>query len=217
MRVKQTEHIRKRLIKLLSSTKQAVENAGPCTHSILEAARSAVDARFKALDIMVQSSTDEFSIYSLNPRTCQYVDLVGGRHEVDVTDLAAATVDHLCPVLAGLIEGINQNDTRRLALIMFCAVYMNVRAQDAYIFAADRWGINLLAKVEESKAGDTKHNEPSSPSSAENKWREFRFAFSQEVRNTEQFCTLLVEMERECLETLNKAKDLQVGLEGTLN
>ncbi|CAM6126818.1 unnamed protein product [Calypogeia fissa] len=214
----ETEHIRKRVIKLVSSTKQAVESAGPCTHSILKEAGSAVDARFKALDAMIHSSMDEFSMYSLNPRTCQYVDLVGGRHEVEVTDLAAATVDHLCPVLAGLIEGINRNDTRRLALIMFCAVYMHVRAEDAYIFAADRWGINLLAKVDESKAGDvdTKQDEPSSQSPAEKKWREFRFAFSHEVRNTEQFCTLLVEMERESLETLTKAKELQAGLEGSL-
>lgn len=83
--------------------------------------------------------------------------------------------------------------------------------QDAYIFAADRWGINLLAKVEGGKAGGGKQKEPSSESPTGKQWREFRFAFSQEVRSTEQFCTLLVEMERECLETVKKTQDVEAG------
>ena len=77
---------------------------------------------------------------------------------------------------------------------------MQVRVQDAYIFAADRWGFNVLAKVgssEDAEAGK-----------ANKLWREFRFAFSREVKDPEGFCVLLAEMEKESLNALNKAQEV---------
>lgn len=81
-----------------------------------------------------------------------------------------------------------------------CAVYLQVRVQDAYIFAADRWGFNVLANVmpkEDSDAVDS------------NKlWREFRFGFAREVKDAEGFCVLLAEMEKESLDALKKAQEV---------
>lgn len=77
---------------------------------------------------------------------------------------------------------------------------MQVRVQDAYIFAADRWGFNVLAKVGSSE--DTEAGEPNKL------WREFRFAFSREVKDAEGFCVLLAEMEKESLNALNKAQEV---------
>lgn len=54
-------------------------------------------------------------------RSCHFVDVLGGRHEVDVGEIAGAAVDPLCRVLLALIDGINQSETRRFALIVFCA------------------------------------------------------------------------------------------------
>jgi hypothetical protein len=54
-------------------------------------------------------------------RFCHFVDVLGGRHEVDVGDIAGAAVDPLCRVLLALVDGINQSETRRFALIVFCA------------------------------------------------------------------------------------------------
>lgn len=54
-------------------------------------------------------------------RSCHFVDLLGGRHEVEVADIAGTAVDPLCRVLLALIDGINQSETRRFALIVFCA------------------------------------------------------------------------------------------------
>jgi hypothetical protein len=103
--------------------------------------------------------------------------------------------------LAALVEGINQSEARRFALIVFCAVYLQVRAQDAYMFAADRWGFNVLAKVvptNESVALDTNNK----------LWKEFRFGFSREVRDAGAFCSLLAEMEKESLEAMNRAQEV---------
>lgn len=43
-------------------------------------------------------------------------------------------------------------------------------------------------------------------------WREFRFAFSREVKDAEGFCVLLAEMEKESLETLHKAQEVDPTL-----
>lgn len=63
-------------------------------------------------------------------RSCHFVDVLGGRHEVDVADIAGAAVDPLCRVLLALIDGINQSETRRFALIVFCAgAYLHLMEQ----------------------------------------------------------------------------------------
>lgn len=54
-------------------------------------------------------------------RACHFVDLLGVRHEVPFAEIAGTAVDPISPILAGLIEGINQNEGSRFALIVFCA------------------------------------------------------------------------------------------------
>lgn len=64
--------------------------------------------------------------------------------------------------------------------------------QDAYLFSADRWGFNILAQPK----GDEKKGP----------WREFRFAFSKELRDADDFCAVLEEMEREVMANLSSKK-----------
>ena len=81
-----------------------------------------------------------------------------------------------------------------------CTVYLQVRVQDAYIFSADRWGFNVLAKAVPSEESDAA--EPNEL------WREFRFGFAREVKDAEGFCVLLAEMEKESLDALKKAQEV---------
>lgn len=81
-----------------------------------------------------------------------------------------------------------------------CAVYLQVRVQDAYIFSADRWGFNVLAKAVPSE-----ESEATEPNKL---WREFRFGFAREVKDAEGFCVLLAEMEKESLNALKKAQEV---------
>ncbi|KAL3686157.1 hypothetical protein R1sor_004179 [Riccia sorocarpa] len=203
------EYVKKRVLKLLSSTKQTIENAGSATKSLLRDSGNSLNARLKALQTMASSQEKDFDVYRLSPKTCHFVDLLGGRHLVDVSDLMGAVTDHLCPLSAALIEGVNQSDNRRMALIMFCAVYVQERVLDAYMFSADRWGINVLARMaSENNDHDGRVDHHPSPELERPKWREFRFSFSHEVKNIEHFCLMLAEMEKECVEALNKAKEL---------
>ena len=64
--------------------------------------------------------------------------------------------------------------------------------QDAYLFSADRWGFNILAHPKgEGKKGP---------------WREFRFAFSKELRDANDFCAVVEEMEGEVMANLEAKK-----------
>ncbi|KAL2654107.1 hypothetical protein R1flu_022235 [Riccia fluitans] len=205
------EYVKKRVLKLMSSTKQGIENAGPATKSLLRDSGNSINARLKALETMAVSQEKDFHVYRLTPKTCHYVDLLGGRYLVEVNDVIGAVTDHLCPLSAALIEGINQSDCRRMALIMFCAVYVQERVQDAYMFSADRWGVSLLARMASENKNHNEGVDHPSPELERAKWREFRFSFSHEVKDIEHFCLMLADMEKECVEALNKAKELLEG------
>ncbi|CAK9215362.1 unnamed protein product [Sphagnum troendelagicum] len=195
------EYVKRRVLKARDSNREGIEKAGAALRSVLQEAGRSASSRIHALSTMAEASTTDFAIYRCSPRSGQFVDLLGVRHEVAVSDIAGAATDPLCSVLAALVEGINQSEARRFALIVFCAVYLQVRAQDAYMFAADRWGFNVLAKVvptNESVALDTNNK----------LWKEFRFGFSREVRDAEAFCSLLAEMEKESLEAMNRAQEV---------
>lgn len=194
------DYVKRRVAKVHFAVSDAVKEAGAALQSVLHESGTLVNSRAQALEAMVKTTDAEYSIFSMAPKSCHFVDVLGGRHEVDAADIAGAAVDPLCRVLLALIDGINKSETRRFALIVFCAVYLQVRVQDAYIFAADRWGFNVLANVmpkEDSDAVDS------------NKlWREFRFGFAREVKDAEGFCVLLAEMEKESLDALKKAQEV---------
>ncbi|KAL5716664.1 hypothetical protein ACHQM5_009798 [Ranunculus cassubicifolius] len=97
------------------------------------------------------------------------------------------------PYSGKLIDGINQSQSRRRALMLFCFVYMKVNARDALILGVDRRGFDVLGRVESLT---TKDGLP------EYQWREFRFTFQEEAKDVETFCRLLVEMEEEALKTV---------------
>lgn len=194
------DYVKRRVAKVQGAVNDVVKEAGSALQSVLQESGNLINSRARAFEAMVTATDAEYSIFSLTPKSCHFVDVLGGRHEVDVGDIAGAAVDPLCRVLLALVDGINQSETRRFALIVFCAVYLQVRVQDAYIFAADRWGFNVLAKAVPSEESDAA--EPNKL------WREFRFGFSREVKDAEGFCVLLAEMEKESLDALKKAQEV---------
>jgi hypothetical protein len=76
--------------------------------------------------------------------------------------------------------------------------------QDAYLFSADRWGFNVLGLPGDPSEKDEKEGSPA-------QWREFRFAFSEEVQDAESFCLLVNEMEEEVMDTMQEVDELQKG------
>ncbi|PNY04668.1 hypothetical protein L195_g001093 [Trifolium pratense] len=134
--------------------------------------------------------TEKYSIYRFKTRSCTFIDAHGSTSEVDVEDLAKCKADLLAPLSAKLIDGINQSEARRRALVLLCVVHMDANAKDAYMTSVDRKGFNVLAKV----AGPV-----SNDGVGQYLWEEFRFMFEKEANDVEMFCNNLVEMEQEVI------------------
>ncbi|CAN6472198.1 unnamed protein product [Victoria cruziana] len=140
-----------------------------------------------------------YSICRFNMRSCTFIDSHGGTHEVDLEEFESSKVDPLSPFLEALIDGINQSQARRRALMLFCFVYLNTIARDAFMLSADRSGFDVLGKVPSliTKDGFSQYQ-----------WKEFRFPLKEEVDGIEAFCHSLVEMEEEVLKTVSSYSGL---------
>lgn len=143
---------------------------------------------------------ESYSVYRFKLRSCTYIDANGGTFEVDFEDLEKTKADLLAPFSAQLIDGINQSEARRKALILFCFVYMDAFAKDAYVTSVDRKGFDVVAKVTSAVLKDgVGHYE----------WKEFRFMFKEEASDVEMFCHQLVEMEEEVVNKISTSSGLK--------
>lgn len=131
---------------------------------------------------------EKYVVYKFNISSCMYIDGHGGTHEVDLKDVQTSKADMLAPLSAKLIDGINQSEARRKALVLFCFVYLNANAKDAFMLAVDRKGFDVLGKV---PGPATKDGMPGFL------WKEFRFTFKEEAHDVESFCSQLAQMEEE--------------------
>jgi hypothetical protein len=95
------------------------------------------------------------------------VDVRNGQHAVSPDDVAGALVDPFAVGSAALLARLNAAADAPATLRALCAAYLGLDVAEARLFGVDRAGIGLLARTE-----------PDAP------WREFRFAFSTEVRDT---------------------------------
>ncbi|KAJ1443161.1 heme oxygenase HugZ-like superfamily [Sesbania bispinosa] len=142
-----------------------------------------------------------YSVYRFKMRSCTFVDGHGGNFEVDVEDLETSKADQLAPFSAKLIDGINQSEARRRALILFCFVYMDTNAKDAYVTSIDRKGFDVLAKVTSPVLKD---------GVGHYQWKELRFMFKEEAKDVEMFCHQLVEMEEEVINKVSTSSGLNL-------
>ncbi|PIN20831.1 hypothetical protein CDL12_06469 [Handroanthus impetiginosus] len=139
--------------------------------------------------------TKQYSIYRFNLSSCMYIDGNGGIHEVNLEDIEKSKADPLSPFSMSLIDGINQSEMRRRALVLFCITFLNENAKDAFLLSVDRKGFDVLGKV----LGPIKDD-----GSREYQWKELRFTFKDEARDAEKFCQQLLEMEEEALKSISR-------------
>ncbi|KAJ0962371.1 hypothetical protein J5N97_030199 [Dioscorea zingiberensis] len=148
------------------------------------------------LEILDESS--KYAVYKFDINSCSYIDGSGGAHDLDVEEVAAPKADQISLFTEKLIDGINQSQARRRALMLFCFEYHNASARDALMLSIDRKGFDILAKVPEAHSNNTQQYN----------WKEFRFTFKEEVYDIEAFCGLLVELEEEALESVKSYSGL---------
>ncbi|KAH0454188.1 hypothetical protein IEQ34_016112 [Dendrobium chrysotoxum] len=143
---------------------------------------------------------DQNSNYVAHKFNISYVDGSGNIHDVEVGDVQAPKADLLFPFAEKLIDGINQSQPRRRALMLFCLEYYNAHARDALMLSIDQYGFDVLAKVSQSMTSNIQ--------SLEYVWKEFRFSFKEEASDLETFCNLLIGLEEEVLQSVRSYSGL---------
>ncbi|KAL0349201.1 UNVERIFIED_CONTAM: hypothetical protein Sangu_1147900 [Sesamum angustifolium] len=138
---------------------------------------------------------EQYSVYRFNLSSCMYIDGNGGVHEVNLEDIEKSKAEPLSLFAMGLIDGINQSELRRRALILFCITFLKENGKDAFLLSVDRNGFDVLGKVLGSVNAD---------GSREYQWKELRFTFKDEAADVETFCQRLLEMEEEALKSVSR-------------
>ncbi|CAA2958297.1 uncharacterized protein LOC111407548 isoform X1 [Olea europaea subsp. europaea] len=109
------------------SDQRAVEESSNSVSGILSSCLHSTLRSKNLLELL--EDIEQYTVYKFNPRSCTYISWDGGNHEVDLEHFEASKSDPLLPFSMGLIDGINQNETRRRALILFCITFLNENAK----------------------------------------------------------------------------------------
>lgn len=177
------------LTETLLAEQRIIEESSYSVSAILNSSNLGSASRNADLQKVLQGDI-QYNIYRFNVRSCMYIDTNTKTHDVDLEDIEKSKVDRLAQFSMSLIDGINQSEARRRALILFCITFLHENAKDAFILSVDRKGFDVLAKVLGSVKGD---------GSREYQWKELRFTFKDAASDVEAFCQLLLEMEGEAL------------------
>lgn len=187
-----------RLRGAILSEQKAIEDFGSTVSNVLKSSSLKYTSRSQHLKEFLEGN-EERVVYKFDVRSSMFIDSKGGMHEVDAEDFGTSKADSLAPFSAALIDGINQSDARRRALMLFCHVYFNANAKDAYILRVDRKGFDMLGKVPSLTVGD---------GFGQCEWKDFRFTLKNEATNIGDFCQQLMEMEEEVVKRITNYSGL---------
>ncbi|XP_010030971.2 uncharacterized protein LOC104420894 [Eucalyptus grandis] len=186
------------LKELIQSEVEAIRESSYAVSGVLSSTNPVFTSRSENLYDLLDES-QKHAIYKFDIRSCTFIDSNGGTHEVDLEVIQTSKTDILAPYSAMLVDGINQSESRRRALVLFCFTYMNAPVRDAFMLSLDRKGFDILGKVPGPALQD---------GSWQYQWREFRFSFKAEALDIESFCQQLVEMEEEAVKKVSSYSGL---------
>ncbi|XP_054790366.1 uncharacterized protein LOC129295805 isoform X2 [Prosopis cineraria] len=186
-----------KLEQIVLSEPKAIKESGYVVSGVLSSSLSSTSRSDNLQEIL--GDVERYSVYKFEMSSCTYIDGHGGTFEVNVEDMNTSKADPLASFSAKLIDGINQSDARRRALVLFCLVYMNALVKDAYVTSVDRKGFDVLGRLPDPVVKD---------GAGEYQWREFRMALKEEARDVESFCRQLVGMEEEAIKKVSSFSGL---------
>ncbi|PKI74709.1 uncharacterized protein LOC116187999 [Punica granatum] len=195
LKEKKAQLATEKLEALILSEQKAVNELSYTVRGVLSSTNPVFTSRSENLQGLTDGG-ENYNIYKFDLRSCTYLSGTGGTHEIDLGELQTSKADSLAPYSAMLIDGINQSESRRRALVLFCFTYLNARVKDAYILSLDRKGTDVLGKV------------PNPTSNEQFQWKEFRFTFKEEAPDVEALCCQLVEMEEEAIKKVSSYSGL---------
>ncbi|EXB58118.1 hypothetical protein L484_026317 [Morus notabilis] len=168
------------LEEVILSEKKAIGESSYTVSGVLSSSDNSSTSRSKNLKDLLEEDA----------KSCVFIDTNGGTHKVDLEDMHTFKADQLAPFSAKIIDGINQSEARRRALMLFCFMHLNANIKDAYVLSTDQKGFDVLGKGSSPVVKD---------GVAQYQWREYRFSLKEEARDAETFCRQLVEMEEEAV------------------
>lgn len=186
------------LREIISSEQKAFKEYSYSVSGVLSTANLDSTSRSQNLQDLLDSNKI-YTVYKINLSSCTYIDSNGSTHEVGLEKIGTTKADALSPFSMSLVDGINQSEARRRALILFCITYFNKNVKDALMLSADRKGFDVLGKTLGPVMKDGSH---------QYLWKEFRFELNEEAKDIESFCQQLVLMEEEALKTVSKFSGL---------
>ncbi|WCJ19587.1 hypothetical protein M5689_001872 [Euphorbia peplus] len=182
------------------SEQNVIKESTYTVSSVLSSSNHISSSRSESL--MELLGGEKYRVYRFNISSCTLIDGHGRAHQVELEDIEKAKVDPLASLSAKLIDGINQSETRRRALVLFCVIHMDTNAKDAFMASVDCKGFEVLAKIPGPVSED---------GVGEYQWQEFRFTFDKEVQDVESFCQRLVEMEEEVVKQVSGFSGLNLA------
>ncbi|KMZ74465.1 hypothetical protein ZOSMA_128G00210 [Zostera marina] len=105
---------------------EASRSVSSILSSASKTCRSVGENLQKVLDV---DEKEKYEIYKFDIRSCSYIDGNGENYEVEPNDFKVSKSDVLAPLTGKLIDGINQNEERRRALMLLCLIHFNVNAR----------------------------------------------------------------------------------------
>ncbi|XP_072995240.1 uncharacterized protein [Typha latifolia] len=199
MKDKKVQVVKDSIKESILSEYNTASQASYTVSAILSSASISCRSRSEGF-VDILNANDCYNVYKFDISSCTYIDGSGDIHDVELDDIEAPKADLLLPFSGKLIDGINQSQTRRRALILFCFEYYNMTARDALMLSIDQKGFDVLAKVPETVA--------SSSLPQHYQWKEFRFSFKEEAKDIEAFCSMLVDLEEEALQNVKSYSGL---------
>lgn len=181
------------LREVMLSEQKAMSECSYTVSGVLSSSNLSSTSRSESLKELLEGD-EKYVVYKFNLSSSMFIDGNGGTFEVDLEDIRASKADPLACFSAKLIDGINQSEARRRALMLFCFVYLNANARDAYALSIDRNGFDVLGKVPSPVLKD---------GCSQFQWKEFRFTLKEEASDVETFCRQLVEMEEEAVKKVS--------------
>ncbi|CAM0872521.1 unnamed protein product [Alopecurus aequalis] len=201
LRLKETKVpiIAESLKKAILKEHKAASEATYGVSTVLSSASASCRSHSEGL-LSLLNEESSYDILKFEIGSCVFMDSSGNSHNIELDTFELPRADMLLPFSAKLIDGINRNEARRRALILFCFEYFDVIARDALLLSIDHHGFEVLAKV---------------PTSAivldaprQYHWKEFRFSFKEPAKDVEDFCNMLVELEHEALHSVRSYSGL---------
>ena len=139
-----------------------------------------IDSKYEVeIRAAMRVAPDAGSLYWLEPGGIFFEDIFSERTQVSVRDFRSAFID---PLALQQFDAIHIANTKFLDYLpKFCRDFLGVPVEEAYLYSVDRAGCSVFALRD----------------GTDDKWREYRFPFQDEVRKYEGFVKVLEAMQGE--------------------